>query len=62
MALECSCHYNCCGRASNFAAIAMVAVSDVAIIIVLMMVVMSCCIGNSDGGGDHNISCGCDDG
>ena len=48
MALKCSCHYNCCGRASDFVAIAMVAVSDVAIIIVLMMVVMNCCIGNSD--------------
>ena len=40
----------------------MVAVSDVAIIIVLMMAMMDCCIGNSDGGGDGDISCGCDDG
>ena len=51
-----------CGRASDYVAIAMVAVSDVAIIIVLMMVVVNCYIGNSDGVGDGNTSCGCDDG
>ena len=40
-------------------AIAMVAVSVVAIIIVLMMAGVNCCIAD---GGDGDISCGCDDG